>query len=195
MTDRVNNHYILRRHLFSLGLVAATIFAAAAQAQDNTLSPELNMLVDRAAVHDLMVDYYAQLGTENHDFSNYYITDGVLEVNGLVARGRKQIIALYDRAGGMGADSPKNNVPPGNFNMMMSNLKIAVQGDTATATMLWFSIVSHTLISPPRVTEHGHDRTQLVRQNGHWLISKRVVTSDGGMPKSLLKSYLSRPDR
>ena len=75
---------------------------------------------------------------------------------------------------------------------MWSNLKVAVHGDTAVANMLWYSIVSPTLIAPPSVTEHGHDRTELVRQGGRWLISKRVVTSDGGMPEGLLDSYLGR---
>lgn len=182
-----------RSIVLCLGIVAMTLFAASVRSQ-NAIPPELKTLLDRQAIEDMMVDYYAQIGTDNHDFSKYFTNDGRLEVNGLVAKGRKEIIALYDRAGGMGADSPgsDNKVPPGIFNMVMSNLKVAVQGDTATATLLWFSIVSARLTDPPSVTEHGHDRTQLVRQNGRWLISKRYVTSDGGMPEGLLESYLGR---
>ena len=191
------NSSSVRWHALFIGLVVISLFAATAKAQNNAaLASEVKTLVDRAAIEDLMVDYYAQIGTDNHDFSNYYTTDGILEVNGLVAKGRKEIIALYDRAGGMGAEPDNiNKVPPGKFNMMMSNLKVTVQGDTATATLLWFSIVSTTLTSPPSVTEHGHDRTELVRQDGRWLISRRVVFSDGGMPESLLPSYLSAKEK
>ena len=46
MTNRFNNRFSLRRHILSMGLVAVTLFAATAQAQDSTLSPELKMLVD-----------------------------------------------------------------------------------------------------------------------------------------------------
>ena len=194
MTNFVFNHSARRRLMLSLSIIAVTLFAATVKAQNSTLSPEVQMLVDRAAIHDLLIDYYAQIGTDNHDFSRFFTANGRLEVNGLVATGRAEIIALYDRAGGMGESPPdsENKVPPGKFNMYLSNLKISVRGDNATATMLWYSIVSPTLITSPSVTEHGHDNTQLVRQNGSWLVSKRVVTSDGGMPEGLLESYLNR---
>lgn len=197
MPNFVNNRLTLHCMVLSLCTVAIMLFAATAKAQNAALPAEVQMLVDRAAIEDLMLDYYAQIGTDNHDFSRFFTAGGRLEVNGLVANGRKEIIALYDRAGGMGAapSDRKNRVPPGKFNMFMSNLKVAVHGDTADANLLWFSIVSTTLTSPPSVTEHGHDRTQLIRQNGRWLINSRVVTSDGGMPESLLDSYLSRSGR
>jgi hypothetical protein len=182
--------------MLSVGVLAVSLFTTTVKSQNAaTVPPGLTALLDRAAIEDLLVDYYAQIGTDNHDFSNYFTADGRLEVNGLIATGKAEIIALYDRAGG-GIDettsSNDNKVPPGRFNMVLSNLKVMVQGDTATATMLWYSIVSPTLIAPPGVTEHGHDRTELTRQNGRWLISKRTVTSDGGMPEGLLQYYPGR---
>ena len=194
MMNLANNRFTLGRLMLCVSAVAISLFAIPAKAQNAAvLPPELKTLVDRAAIEDLMVDYYSQIGSDNHDFSRFFTANGVLEVNGLVAKGKAEIVALYDRAGGMGAESSddENKVPTGKFNMMMSNLKVAVQGDTATATLLWFSIVSPKLTDPPAVTEHGHDTTDLVRQNGHWLINKRVVFSDGGMPEGLLQPYLS----
>lgn len=196
MTKFANNRSALRRLPLSLGVVVLSLFAVSVKSQNAAAPPpELTALLDRVAIEDLLVDYYAQIGTDNHDFSKYFTTDGTLEVNGLIANGKAEITGLYDRAGG-GIDettsSSDDKVPPGKFNMVMSNLKVAVHGDTAVANMLWYSIVSPTLIAPPSVTEHGHDRTELVRQGGRWLISKRVVTSDGGMPEGLLDSYLGR---
>ncbi len=46
--------------------------------------------------------------------------------------------------------------------------------------MLWHSIKSDLLTSPPKVTEYGSERTELVKQDERWLISKRVVLSEGG---------------
>lgn len=189
-----NRPAAFRGLMLSLCAVVVTLFAAIANAQNTAIPPELKMLVDRAAIKDLLLDYYAQIGSDNHDYSRFFTANGRLEVNGLVANGKAEIIALYDRAGGMGESTPdsEDKVPPGKFNMYLSNLKIVVNGGTATASMLWYSIVSPKLTDPPAVTEHGHDRTQLVRQNGRWLISRRIVTSDGGMPEGLLESYMNR---
>ena len=198
MKNYANTRSTFRVLILSLGAIVLTLFTVSATAQNTALPSDVQVLLDRAAIKDLLLDYYAQIGTDNHDFSRFFTADGRLEVNGLIAKGKAEIIALYDRAGG-GIDETishgDNKVPPGKFNMYMSNLKVGVQGDTATATLLWFSIVSPKLTDPPAVTEHGHDSTQLVRQNGRWLISRRFVTSDGGMPEGLLQSYLNRSNR
>lgn len=196
MMNFADNRSAFRRLILPLGIVVVTLFTASANSQNaDTVPPGLETLLDRVAIEDLLVDYYAQIGTDNHDYSGYFTEDGRLEVNGLVATGRTEIIALYDRAGGGIEEATSNDgskVPPGRFNMVMSNLKVSIQGDTAVATMLWYSIVSPKLTDPPAVTEHGRDHTELVRQDGRWMISKRVVTSDGGMPEGLLQSYLKR---
>ena len=117
---------------------------------------------------------------------------GVLDVNGIVSRGAEEIKALYVLASGGAAAAPAkqdpNAPPPGMFNMQLTNLKIEVKSNTATADMFWSSVESKTLISRPSVTEYGRDHTELVKQNGRWLIKHRVVTSGGGMPEGELQS-------
>jgi hypothetical protein len=186
-----------RRRRVALPLAAATAVALGACSREPELAipADLIALIDRAAIEDLLVDYYSQIGSDNYDYSIYFTVDGTLDVNGLVARGKTEIEALYARAGGGAGEAPsqsENAVPPGRFHMLLSNLKVDVQGNTAVATLLWHSIVSATLTSPPSVTEHGRERTDLVKDNGRWLISNRVVTSDGGMPEGLLPSYVQR---
>ena len=46
-------------------------------------------------IEDLLVDYYAGLGAGRHDFGAFYVEDGVLDVNGLVAQGKQPIEDLY----------------------------------------------------------------------------------------------------
>ena len=156
-------------------------------------SPEVTALIDRAVIENLMVDYYSHIGNGSFNFGQYFVKDGVLDVNGIVAKGAEEIKALYVRAsGGPAAAPPKQDpkAPPrGMFNMELTNLKVEVTGNTATADMFWSSVESKTLISPPSVTEYGRDHTELVKQNGHWLIKHRVVTSGGGMPEGELQSY------
>ena len=158
-----------------------------------TTPPELTALVERAAIEDLFNNYYAQFGPNSqHNFMSFFATNGILEVNGLVANGIDQIKALYAQIGlGGEAKAPKakNTVPKGISEMMFTNLNIQLQGDKAIATLLWHSVESDLLTSAPKVTEYGTERTELVKQNGRWLISKRVILSEGGMPEGELKSY------
>jgi hypothetical protein len=164
-----------------------------AQAAPTSQSPEVTALIDRAAIENLMVDYYSHIGNSSFNFGRYFVKDGILDVNGIVAKGAEEIKALYVRAsGGVAAAPPKQDPsapPPGMFNMQLTNLKVEVTGNTATADMFWSSVESKTLISAPSVTEYGRDRTELVKQNGHWLIKHRIVTSGGGMPEGELQFY------
>ena len=174
----------------TLVCVASSVKAQVAPAAQ---SAEVTALIDRAIIENLMVDYYSHIGNSSFNFGQYFVKDGVLDVNGIVAKGAEEIKALYVRAsGGAAAAPPKRdpNAPPrGMFNMQFTNLKVEVTGNTATADMFWSSVESKTLISPPSVTEYGRDHTELVKQNGHWLIKHRVVTSGGGMPEGELQSY------
>jgi len=179
--------------VFSLLVLVFITGSEITQAAAIEQSPELTALVDRAVIENLMVDYYSHIGDSSFNFSRYFVPDGVLDVNGIVASGAEEIKALYVRAsGGAGAAPPKPDpaAPPrGMFNMQLTNLKVDVSADTATADMFWSSVESKTLISPPSVTEYGRDHTELVKRNGHWLIRHRIVTSGGGMPESELQSY------
>jgi hypothetical protein len=182
--------------VLSLFALVCMVTGAKAQVAPARQSPEVTALMDRAVIENLMVDYYSHIGSSSFNFGQYFIKDGVLDVNGIVAKGAEEIKALYVRAsGGPAASAPKQdpNAPPrGMFNMQLTNLKVEVAGNTATADMFWSSVESKTLISPPSVTEYGRDHTELVKQNGHWLIKHRVVTSGGGMPEGELQSYRNR---
>lgn len=166
-----------------------------AQVAPAAQSPEVAALIDRGIIENLMVDYYSHIGSSSFNFGQYFVKDGVLDVNGIVAKGAEEIKRLYVRAsGGAAAVPPKQdpNAPPrGMFNMQLTNVKVEVTGNTATADMFWSSVESKTLISPPSVTEFGRDHTELVKQSGHWLIKHRFVTSGGGMPEGELQSYRS----
>jgi len=178
--------------LFFLTLVCISS-SVKAQAAPAAQSPEVTALIDRAVIENLMVDYYSHIGNSSFNFDQYFVKDGVLDVNGIVAKGAEKIKALYVRASGGSAGAPPKqdpNAPPrGMFNMQLTNLKVEVTGNTAAADMFWSSVESKTLISSPSITEYGRDHTELVKQSGHWLIKHRVVTSGGGMPEGELQSY------
>jgi len=193
MTETNDRYRTMKAILGMLAILTALVLIAACSKAPATQPPELTELVERAAIEDLFNDYYSQFGPNGqHNFISCFTANGRLEVNGLVANGLDEIKAMYVQAGvGGEGKSPKAEgaVPEGISEMMYTNLKIHIQGDRAIATLLWHSVKSDLLTSAPKVTEYGRERTELVKQDGRWLISKRVILSEGGMPEGLLKSY------
>jgi len=164
------------------------------EAPQQATPPELTELMERVAIEDLFVDYYAQFRPDSkHDFKSFFTDDGRLEVNGLVYNGLDEIKAIYGQlnAGGNEEKEPKaeDAIPEGVSEMMLTNMKIDVQGDRAVATFLWHSIKADLLTTEGKITEYGRERTDLVKRNGRWLIKNRVVLTEGGMPESLLENY------
>ena len=84
---------------------------------------------------------------------------------------------------------PEDAIPAGVSEMIVTNMKIDLQGDEAVATFLWHSIKSDLLTTQGKITEYGRERTELIKQDGRWLIRNRVVLTEGGMPESLLEYY------
>ena len=193
MTETNDRYHAMKSIFGMLAILTAMVCMAACSKAPATQPPELTELVERAAIEDLFNDYYSQFGPNSqHNFISYFAANGRLEVNGLVANGFDEIKAMYAQAGVGGegkAPKAERAGPEGISEMMYTNLKIQVQGDKAVATLLWHSVQSDLLTSAPKVTEYGRERTELVKQNGRWLISKRVILSEGGMPEGLLRSY------
>jgi hypothetical protein len=84
-----------RRALCAVALLALAAGAATTRAQE-AWTPAT--LVDRAMIEDLLVDYYAQLGSGRHDFGAFFDPEGIIDVNGTVARGQKAIEEVYRKS-------------------------------------------------------------------------------------------------
>ena len=144
--------------------IALLLFAAAcAPAGQTATSPALQELLDKAAIEELLVDYYSQLGTGGKGFADYYVEDSVLDVDGTVARGREEIENLYKNAA-TGADSP--SLMGGTFRMMLTNMRITVNGDSARGDMIWVGIHSPDPKAMPVLIEHGRENDEFIKRNG-----------------------------
>ena len=166
-----------------LATSVALLLAASAQlARAGDTAPTLTTLLDRAQIEDMLVDYYGQLGAGHHDFGAFYAEDGVLDVNGLIAQGRQGIEDLYKK---LAAGAPGRR---GTFRMLLTNPKIVVNGDAATADVIWTGVNSESATATPQIVEQGREHDELVKQRGHWYFKRRVITSDGGLPAMLQKT-------
>jgi hypothetical protein len=193
MTKNNVHRYTMKLKFSLLAIPAALGLLAACSEAPTTTPPELTALVERVAIEEFFYDYYAQFRPDSkHDFASFFADDGRLEVNGMVFNGLDEIKAIYSQISTGGEEeAPKaeDAVPEGVSEMMLTNMKIDLQGDKAVATFLWHSIKSDLLTTEGKITEYGRERTELVKQEGRWLISSRVVLTEGGMPASLLEYY------
>jgi hypothetical protein len=163
-------------------VIGATMEPARAEQPATTLAT----LLDKAEIQDMLVDYYGHLGGGGGSFGAYYVPDGILDVNGIVAQGQQPIEDLYKK---IAAGSPPHK---GAFRMLLTNTKIAVNGTTASADMIWTGINSDTPESLPQFVEQGREHDELVKQNGHWLFKHRYISSDAGLQPMFEKTYKKR---
>ena len=155
------------------------------------LDAETQALLDKVAIADLLTRYYDGLGgNDPAAFNDFYTEDAVFDVNGIVAEGKEEIEAIY---AGLG-DSGEAPATQGTFHMIISNPVIDVDGDSATAKVLWTGIMNADLRGPPTFVEQGREYDRLVKQDGRWLIEKRVVVADSGLPESMAATYDPRVD-
>ena len=155
----------------------------------DTTAATLQTLLDRIAIQDLFTRYYGSLDTADPEgFGRYFVAGAELDVNGIVVHGQHEIADLYRR---VAADKPPRT---GKFRMLLTNAHIEVNGNNATASFLWTQLLNDDIKGPPRLIEQGREFDLLVKCNGQWRITKRVVIADSGLPNLFDATYTPRED-
>jgi hypothetical protein len=173
----------LRR--FAAG-IAIILLPLSAPAQEVTMET----LLDRIQIEDLLTRYYYDLGQSGHVLSEYFTEDALLDVDGTIAVGHAEIAALY---GGPRRDAGAEPPPPRPQNhMLLTNPVIRIDGNRATAHVIWTGVLNSGVGEPPRVYEQGREDTELRKVDGKWLISKRYISSDSGLPDRFDETYEPR---
>jgi len=151
----------------------------------------METLLDRIQIEDLLTRYYNDLSRSNaHELSEYFTEDALLDVDGTVAKGRSEIAKLYQSP----APDPKEPTPAQGrrMHMLLTNPIITIKGNTATAHVIWTGVMNEGIGKLPQIVEQGREDTELIKQNGKWLIKRRYITADGRMPNRFDKDTKSR---
>lgn len=161
-------------------LAAAALLALASPAVAHAPRTTQANLLDRVQIEDLLVDYYQPLGGNagREELSSFFTEDGVIDINGRVYSGRAGIAQAYKDAGAANTGNP---VFKGKFVMLMNNPRIEIHGNTATADVVWTGIVTTTPPDQPHLAEQGKEHDDLVKVKGEWMITRRIITSTGGL--------------
>lgn len=174
--------------LAAAALVVLALGAPQARAQSNMTTAAT--LLDRIQIEDLLIAYYQPLGGDKgEDLSKFFVEDGTIDVNGRVYHGRAGITQAYKDAG---AANGKNPAFKGKFHMLMNNPRIVVKGNTATADVIWTGIVTASPKDTPHFAEQGREHDDLVKTGGRWMMTKRIITSSGGLADFYAPTYKDR---
>lgn len=170
-----------------LALLAASVMHTPARAQVPITTAET--LLDRIQIEDMLLAYYYGFEVdEGHDWTAMYTDDAVLDINGQVYRGKSEIQRLYTDYDEI---SPEENVP-GKVHVLMTNPRIIVTGNTATAHMIYTEVMNDTVYLAPRLIEQGREDTRFSKIDGTWYITERLITQDGGLPPAYYDTYKPR---
>jgi hypothetical protein len=181
----LNREKSLRPGVTAMAVAVGAAWLAAVVPMNSAVAEQpattLLTLLDKQQIQDMLVDYYANLGKGKSDFGSYYLADGVINVNGLKGQGEAAIADVYKK---IAAGTPKH---PGIFRMLLTNVIIVVNGNTASADTLWTGLNSPNKADPPQFVEQGTEHDELVKVNGHWLFKLRVITSNAGLQAMFAK--------
>lgn len=184
--------------MFAAGSALAMLaLAAPAHAQKQALEDRpvtMETLLDRIQIEDVLTRYYYDLSVgKSHELADYFTADAVLDVDGTVATGHAQIAKLYERP--EGASSPAATAQRRRGHMLLTNPIINVEGDRATAHVIWTGVMNEGIGKPPSLYEQGREYSELRKVDGKWLISKRYISSDSGLPDRFDQTYQPREHR
>lgn len=157
---------------YALAPIAAAF--ALASCSSGEVSEKQQLLIDRMEISDLLDNVYDNVETAStRDFDTYYLPDAVFDVNGTALQGKQAILDYHAK---VAETSPHLE---GTFHMLVDNLRVKVDGDTATAKLLFTGVLAPTITGEPVLSKHGREYDLLKRQaDGSWKFAKRVIVSD-----------------
>jgi uncharacterized protein (TIGR02246 family) len=130
------------------------------------LAARVQQLEDMAAIHQVFIDYGAHLDAQDFEaYASLFAEDAEVLLGPMGrAKGRDDIKAFMARAAG--------GTPGDSFHLISSPM-VTLDGDTATATVMW-TVINRDPSGHPRLGMIGHHRDQLVRVDGRWLFQRRA---------------------
>jgi ketosteroid isomerase-like protein len=172
--------------------LAGPVLGQAQILQDRPVTMET--LLDRINIEDFLTRYYYDLSVgKAHELAEYFTEDAVLDVDGVVAKGHAEIAKLYQRP--EGAESPAAKAQYRRGHMLLTNPIINVEGNVATAHLIWTGVMNEGIGKPPSLYEQGREYTELKKVKGKWLISRRFISEDSGLPDRFDATWKPREHR
>lgn len=193
-TPLMNPHTPIARTPLQRAAAAGTALLLASL-RSPALAQQVTMetLLDRIQVEDVLTRYYYDLSQgKAHALHEYFTEDALLDVDGTIARGHEEIAALYgvgpaEREAQVAGE--QSTAPRRRGHMLLTNPVIEINGDTAIAHVIWTGVMNEGIGTPPSLFEQGREDSELVKVDGQWLIKRRYISSDSGLPDRFDETY------
>lgn len=165
------------KSILALGAaLALALPATAATAQSGAYSAQA--LADRAQIEDLLTRYYNHFGGGVEALvGEFYAPDGEMILGQTSYKGIEAIKGAY---AAVPSDAPQRKSYA--LNILISNMLVTVNGDTATARLVFTETIIDKEGDAPRILIQGREFDQLVKRDGRWLISRRQIMGARGVP-------------
>lgn len=163
------------RASFLFLLSGALLLPVAAQQNDKSLAARVQRLEDVEEIRGVLLDYGRYL--DARDFAAYsrlFAKDGEWVGGFGTVQGPAAIQAFMEK------QIPGPN--RGNTFHILSNFKIEVHGDTATAWSRW-TFVTPGADKKPAIAQAGRYDDTFVREDGRWRFKRRVASNDIPVPE------------
>lgn len=137
---------------------------------------------DRALIEDLQARYLFALDFFDLDtYVSTFTKDGVLDIIGYQVKGHDAIRkaledarAVFNVSGSKDAQKPY----PATGRHNITNIVLKIDGDKAVGRAYWFHYGNNNPERRAGVDAYGHYEDELVKVNGQWLFSKRVIYNE-----------------
>jgi ketosteroid isomerase-like protein len=180
------------RAIVRLWLVAAAMAGLSVRAAEPTdVEARLRAVEDHVRIEQLLMRYAAALNTQDADtYVSLFTPDAEFELRREIDqppflgpfKGRDALRKQWF-PDGAAAGNPDGSRAFGPMRHVTTNYEIDVRGDTATVRAFFIEVVSNGPNTPPgskppTIHAMGRYEDELVRRDGTWLFSKRVVVTD-----------------
>ena len=157
------------------GLGALFLFVGSASAEDSYAE-------DRAQIENLQARYMFALDFRDAEaYAETFTEDGVLDYGAGQIVGRQAIRDLINRMREnqqqrQAADTSDLRPSAGRHNI--SNFILKVDGNTAVGRAYWFHMGNNNPERAAQLNSFGHYEDELVKVDGEWLFSKRLIMNE-----------------
>jgi ketosteroid isomerase-like protein len=136
---------------------------------------------DRARIEDLQARYLFAL--DSFDLDTYVSTfteDGILDIVEYQVQGRDAIRKSLEESRPVFDPSAENDqgLYRATSRHNITNIVIKIEGDKAYGRAYWFHYGNNNPERRAEVDAYGHYEDEMVKVNGQWLFSKRVIYNE-----------------
>jgi hypothetical protein len=135
---------------------------------------------DRALIEDLQARYMFALDFGDLDtYVKTFTEDGILDIVGMKWQGREVIKkGLEGMPAPEGEGAADTGPYPATGRHNITNIVIKVDGNKATGRAYWFHMGNDNPERKATLDSYGYYEDEMVKVNGEWLFSKRVIYNE-----------------